>query len=281
MLTPTKGSLMVCADKRATNSIIETDYRDTETKIQPLSKRAFYATIGLSKMTKPSNSSKKKEVLFNIDSVVNEYFSGKDHTDLEKVLFPDGKFGPSNQKSAFLTFLSSKLSTEILGQFEATAGRNDIAVQVAFFYLDNHNSPKGYIFTIFYNTLSITNVKAPHPVLLSSGIEDTNPNFFKNSDPLEYGMTDLIKGIRSGKNEKALKLLSDKDKQFFFGEGLQSQGDALIFMRKMIWLSSKKENRNYQETWVSPNCDCAVLNYSKGFMWIGKTLSPKKTQTAN
>ena len=116
-------------------------------------------------------------------------------------------------------------------------------------------------------------------IMIAAG--SANPNFFKNSDPLEYGMTDLIKGIRSGKNEKALKLLSDKDKQFFFGEGLQSQGDALIFMRKMIWLSSKKENRNYQETWVSPNCDCAVLNYSKGFMWIGKTLSPKKTQTAN
>lgn len=271
MITPTIGGLIVCADKRGTNSKNDAKFSDSELKIRPLGKKAFYAVTGYSSMEWQDTSGNGNKFVFNINSIIVEYFSGKDTNDMKALLFSD------NSKSAFLPFVLSKLSSEILGNLEATHNRNDVLVQIIFCYLDQKNIPKGIIFKIFYNTFS-ADVKKPHPVDVSAGIEDTNDNFFRNSDPLEYGMTDLIKVIRLRTNEKINDILLDQDKEFFFGKGLKPRNTALAFTRKMIWLSSQKKYMNNQETGVSPICDCAILDYKKGFSWLGKNLRPDFTK---
>ena len=256
---PTSQGVVACSDQRRHNYTTGAD-RDDQVKIHPIGRKALYAVAGVSRCDECQSSVLGVTTSFDIYTVVDSFFRGKETADLEfywEAL--KSKIADSLTEAApGLSVLASTLPRT----------RDNTLFEMIVIYLDHTGNFKSEIYKCTYvnqgsGRFSMTVVYGPPANL------DLNM-----AQPIIIGDRQVYVELKSGtKLEFKYVRQSDDVKPFLSDYRPRSEvtpNEALAFEYALIDATAQGGYLVDKNIHVSKTCNCALLGFKDGFRWISQ-----------
>lgn len=280
MSIPCKDGLLLCADKRAlslNNELDRADADDTLCKIYRIDKTVAFVTNGYCSLTKTfindeTNEivSGKEEVLFDADSIVKNFFTTNNATQLEKY-FP---LLAKKLKEGYKIALTKLVAENLADNLNDHSDSNLHIFQTLFFTIDKQRNIK------IYELTAKQGVEIGDLALI---FRQRNPNPF-SIRPQAYGFfyvyTEMEKGIDPSFNVYREAPLIKKLLLNYEEPANISVEDALSFAKIVFtatynrYLDVKSPLSPLQKKLapISKTMDCALISFDRGLRWLGQNM---------